>query len=293
MTPEAALRRAGTRLRGARILRRLHVGPVKSSWLLARGAERFVLRIDEPLAARFVPDRQAEFTAWRAAAAAGLAPEPVLLRPGPPAVLVTRYAPGQAWAGADLAVPGRLEALAGLLRRLHEARLPGRRLDLERRLRAYARCIDTPQARRLLQSAGPLMEQTGQGPATLCHNDPIPANVIGLRRPVLIDWEYAARGDPLFDLAVVAQHHVLPEAAVARFAAAYFGGLLQVPWHRLRASRALYDHVLCLWLMAFGTKVRLDAGQAAQLRSAEYRINKGLPGIIPGISRRRPQATDC
>lgn len=276
MTPEAALRRAGARLRGARLLRRLHAGPLKSSWLAGRGAERYVLRIDEPLAARFTPDRRAEFAAWSAAAALGLAPEPLLLLPGPPAVLVTRHAPGSAWRPAELAMPGRIEALAGLLRRLHQARLPGRPLDLEASLAAYARRAGSRRALGLARAAQRLMARCFEGPPTLCHHDPIAGNVVGLRRPLLIDWEYAALGDPLFDLAVVSRHHGLPRVLEQRLLAAYFGGPGRVPRARFQAQRRLYDHVLCLWLLALADAVPLTALQQRQLEAVSRRLNNKL-----------------
>lgn len=276
MTPEAALRRAGARLRGVQLLRRLHAGPLKSSWLAGRGAERYVLRIDEPLAARFTPDRRAEFAAWSAAAAAGLAPEPLLLLPGPPAVLVTRHAPGSAWRPAGLALPGRIEALAGLLRRLHQARLPGRPLDLEASLAGYARRAGSHRALGLARAAQRLMGRCFQGPLTLCHHDPIAGNVVGLRRPLLIDWEYAALGDPLFDLAVVSRHHGLPRALEERLLAAYFGDPGRVPRARFEAQRRLYDHVLCLWLLALAEAVPLTARQQRQLEAVSRRLNNKL-----------------
>jgi thiamine kinase len=83
----------------------------------------------------------------------------------------------------------------------------------------------------------------------LCHNDPIAQNVIGLRRTVLIDWEYAAIGDPLFDLAVVARHHRLPRRAMSRLMIAYFGDADLVPWKRLDDFAAVYDVVHRLWTL--------------------------------------------
>ncbi|QOJ32018.1 MAG: phosphotransferase [Gammaproteobacteria bacterium] len=279
MTPEAALRRAGSGrhgLRGLRLLHRLHAGPLKSSWLAGRGAERFVLRIDEPLAAGFAPDRGVEFAAWSAAAAAGIAPEPLLLWPGPPAVLVTRHAPGRAWRAAELALPGRIETLAGLLRRLHESRLPGQPLDLEASLDGYARRAGGRHARQLARAARRLMADCLQGPSTLCHHDPIPANVVGLRKPLLIDWEYAALGDPLFDLAVLLQHHRLPAALAGRLTRAYFGAAARVPVVRLTLARRLYDHVHCLWLLALAVAAPLTPAQQTQLATVTRRLNNKL-----------------
>ena len=254
MTPEQALKLTGSFAHGASIRRRVHAAPVKSSYLIERRGERFVLRIDSPLALQLGLDRAAEVavlnTAWRA----GIGPQPIALIPGPPAILVTRFAPGEAWRPADLRDPARLERLAGILRRLHEARLPGPALDLGRACARYAARIGTPESRALAAGAAKLLRRCAGEPAQrcLCHNDPIPANVVGLRRTVLIDWEYAAIGDPLFDLAVVAQHHRLPRRDVAKLAAWYYGGAGRVPWERLEHYRAVYDIVLRLWSLCVG-----------------------------------------
>jgi thiamine kinase len=277
MTPEQALRCTGRFARGARILRTLHVAPVKTSYLVERGGERFVMRVDCPLASRLGLDRAAEFEVLRHAWRAGLAPEPITLGRGVPAVLVLRYARGRAWRATDLREPANLHRLAGLLRRLHQARLPGPRLNLDAALGRYADMIGTAESRALAASAAQILRHSlgGDGAMCLCHHDPIPANVVGFRQTRLIDWEYAAIGDPLFDLAVVTRHHALPDGAVAAFAAAYFGGPGQVPWARLNAARSLYDHVLCLWLGAVGAEQELSTAQQAALRAVRRRVDGG------------------
>lgn len=275
MNPEAALRRTGAQLQGARILRRVHAGALKSVWLLARGAERWVMRVDEPQAAGFVPDREQEYAVQAAAAALGLAPQPVCLVPGPPAVLVSAWVAGRAWEADDLAAPGRIERLAGLLHRLHAAALPGPVLDLEQQLDTHARRLGSREALALARSARHwLALAAGPAAAVLCHNDPTLPNVVGLRQTLLIDWEYAALGDPLFDLAVLAQHHALPEALVERLATAYCGGAGQVPRQRFAAWRRLYDHLLCLWLMDLGAAVPLPPAQQQQLAAARLRLQQ-------------------
>ena len=119
--------------------------------------------------------------AWRA----GFAPQPIALIRGPPAILVTRFAPGEAWSAADLRDPARLERLAELLRRLHEARLPGPELDLGEACARYAARARTPGEQgagkpRHASSCAQCEEEGGS--RCLCHNDPLPANVVGLRQ---------------------------------------------------------------------------------------------------------------
>ncbi len=256
MTPDEALRLTGGFTRGARIVRRLHASPVKQCYLVERRRERFVLRVDEPLALRLRLDRAAEAAVLNVAWRAGFAPQPIEFAPGPPALLVTRFVPGQAWSAADLRDKNRLRRLAGILRRLHEARLPGPELDLGEACARYAALAGTAEARALSARAARLLRRWAEADTRpcLCHNDPLPGNVIGLRRPVLIDWEYAGVGHPLFDVAAALQHHRLSGQQVMTLSSAYFGAADRVPWEALGGFRELYDAVRGLWTMACGRK---------------------------------------
>ncbi len=282
MTPDLALRRTGDFARGARLARTLQVSPIKASYLVERRGERFVLRVDRPLAKRLGLDRSAEFAVLNAAWRAGFAPEPIAAIGGGAAILVTRFAPGRAWRAADLREPRQLERLAGILRELHRMQLPGPRLDLEQALARYAAAIGTAPGRALAARARKFLPARGESAGTLClcHNDPIPANVVGLRNTVLIDWEYAAVGDPFFDLAAVVQHHRLPETAVVHFAAAYCGGVAQVPWARLRRCRALYDHVRRLWLSAVAAQTADGAGRRVMPKPVATQRRGSGPGLL-------------
>ena len=271
MTPGQALRRLGAGMRGARVIRTLHVAPLKTSYLVEKNAQRFVLRVDEPGARAMGLDRAAEFANLHLAWRAGVAPEPIALRGGAQPVLLMRYAPGRAWTAADLRRPpgrnDRLEELAALLRSVHAVPGSGRPLDLEKALAGYAHRAGGPAAQRLLHQARRVLARSGlgQGEPVLCHHDPIAANVVGIRHRVLIDWEYAARGDPLFDLAVVIRHHRLPARLAARFAVAYFGRRDRVPWERLQGAMRVYDYVLHLWLLAMAAKDGLSPGHRRHL----------------------------
>src|SRR5690606_2746336 len=75
-------------------------------------------------------------------------------------------------------------------------------------------------AQRLLQAESPIA-QTSLRP---CHNDLLPANLVDDgERMRLIDWEYAAMGDPWFDLGNLAENNLLSERAERRLLELYFG----------------------------------------------------------------------
>lgn len=252
MNPAQLLRAAGPALRGARLVRRLHATASKASYLAARGEERFVLRVDLAPMRRLGLDRTREFALQHRAWAAGLAPQPLLLQDGARALYVTRYAPGRAWTAADLTSPVRLQTLAGLLRRLHALPAPGPAPDLGATADRYARLAGTRTARYQAREARRALATArfGEGRAVLCHRDPIAGNVVGFRSTVLIDWEYAAAGDPLFDLAVVAVHHRLGSARREVFWGGYFGSTAAIPRARLQAACRFYAFLAGLWRAA-------------------------------------------
>jgi thiamine kinase len=262
--PRAALRSLGVVARGLRIERRLHVAPGKRSYLAARHGERFVLRVDEPDAPDLGLDRRAEARVLRAVGAAGVGPALAACRLQAPAVFLLRYAPGRAWTAADLEDPRRLAQLAALLREVHAVDATGLpHLDLVEAAARYA-CLATRQSRLNRSGVGATPVATlvarvrallaeahsPAAPLALCHNDPIVANVVGLRRPLLIDWEYAAVGDPLFDLAVIVEHHRLRARSARCLLAEYFGGTAAIPTTRLALYRAVYQRILRLWQLA-------------------------------------------
>jgi thiamine kinase len=261
MTPEAALRRARPAWRGARIERGLHVAPLKTSHLVRRGTARYVMRIDTAPHAPLGLDRAREFAILGLAARAGIAPEPIALVPGACAVLVTRYVPGRAWGREELSTPACLTRLAALLRVLHALPVEagaGPALDLAAVGGRYARLAGSAAARRLAERARRAQARAGlgEGPAVLCHHDPIGANVVGRRSPRLIDWEYAAPGDPLLDLAVVIGHERLPLRLARHFLGAYYGDPRAVPWPRVRAAVAYYGVLERLWRLALAGAAR-------------------------------------
>jgi aminoglycoside phosphotransferase (APT) family kinase protein len=72
----------------------------------------------------------------------------------------------------------------------------------------------------LLDEAPPPVERA----AVLCHNDVNPTNIVyDGRRVLLVDWQNAARNDPLYDLATAAMFFRMDEPACRALLAAYDG----------------------------------------------------------------------
>ena len=166
-------------LRGADILEQLAGGPASDSWLLTAGDERFVARLDKPLAKLLGLDRRAGLEVLQTVSAAGIGPRTVWADPDK-GVLVTSYISGNAWSPQDVHDPVRLGKLAATLGQLHS--LPPRvpvfapgKMAL-----AYATEAVTHSASRLAEQATKLAESLLseiRRPA-LCHNDLVHSNTI-------------------------------------------------------------------------------------------------------------------
>lgn len=226
------------------ILELLAATPVSRTWRVAIGDQLAVLRQDEPGAGRLGLDRVAEPGVLRAAAAAGLGPRCLLADPAR-GELLTQWLPGRAWSAAELREPGNLVRAAALLRRLHATPLTGPLVDLGAGIDRYAAAAGgewadlaaaaREQLARALGVGAPLgatvvpegapMTGGAAEPLCFCHNDPTPGNFIaapdgGLH---LIDWEYAGRCHPGFDLGGLAAGADLTEELVVVLLTAYRG----------------------------------------------------------------------
>ncbi|MGK2924656.1 MAG: phosphotransferase [Lysobacterales bacterium] len=238
-------------MRGASVLECLADGPTNASYLVEQGGERFVLRLDKPGVSILGLDRANERRVCAAIASAGLGPA-YLHFDAAAGVYLRPWLEGRSLRPDDLRDRGVLQRLAAVLRRLHGLAPVGATFDPLAAACRYAEQLGTPGAATLAARAAELSAglQDDAPALALCHNDLVCENVLltagqGL---VLIDWEYAAIGDPWFDLAVVVRHHELGEELAGYFLAAY----LQRPpvareSQRLSRQCVFYGCLLELW----------------------------------------------
>ncbi|HEV7716281.1 MAG TPA: phosphotransferase, partial [Steroidobacteraceae bacterium] len=198
---------------------RLHGGTVNASFRVDTGAGQFVVRIHDPVAATLGADHEREARLHAAAAAAGLAPTLIYVDASH-SFMIMEYEPGPLWTAQDMGRPDRLSQLGAALHTLHSVAPPhvapyemplvlGRLYD---QLRAalpeesswLAQLMD--RATTALASCG-----TTERPQALIHNDLHHSNLVGIKHLYLLDWEYAAVTDPLFDLACLLAYY--PNAA--------------------------------------------------------------------------------
>lgn len=255
MTPEQALAEIGALTEGADLVRELTGGPASDSYLVERGEDRWILRIDKPLAATLGLDRAAEAVVLAHVYREDHSDENI----GPRLEYVdverglqlTRFIPGRAWTAEDLADDDNLRRVGRLLHRVHAIDAPGKSLSLRDKAAMYADRIGTSDAAAHAAEVGAWLDRMGPTAACLCHNDPIAENFIGghfdSKRLYLVDWEYAALGDPFLDLAVIVQHHDLTEEGACTLLAAYTGGFDENALRRLAVWCEIYEHLSLLW----------------------------------------------
>ncbi len=186
----------------------------------------------------------------RGAAAAGLAPEVLLAAPDA-GLLLSRFVTGEPHDRASLATVAR--AVGRLLRTLHAQPVCGVRLDLAGAARGYAEhcpaglVTQTAAALDILLSG---LDAIPERTFVPCHNDPVAANFIRGAPLTLIDWEFAADNDPLFDLAVVSAHHDFDSAARNALLAGYEAERDEQDVAALTLWETIYRALYWLWLAA-------------------------------------------
>jgi aminoglycoside phosphotransferase (APT) family kinase protein len=233
-------------------------GTVNTSFRVDTPAGAFVLRLNSDAGAALGADHRREAQLHAASALAGVAPELIYadLAEG---FMVMRFVAGAVWEPSDFARPQRLRKLSQTLRTLHAIPPPAvAPFDVAAILRGYsAKIIEAQPAERvllesLLEEADTALElcaRGGRAPA-IVHNDLHHSNLIEGERLYLIDWEYAAVADPIFDLACVLAYYPHAEpyaqelldaaglaaevspAVLAR--ARFLFMLLSFMWYRLR-----------------------------------------------------------
>ena len=257
LSPEAAIALV-PRWRGAGRVRHspLPGGRSNQSWLIEADGEQAVLRLGGGRVRAPIVDRERELSALAIAAEQGLAPAPLY---GDPArgILVTRYVAGEVLDDAAVRRPAALAEIARLLHRVHTLPLCGGTCGLATAGEHYLRGMgveEDAQRAGLAHAALDRIRDAERGsPVTprLCHRDPVAGNLIRCDgRLLLIDWEFAADGDPAFDLAAVVGYHDLSSAEVAMLLDAYREAGGDVEATRLATMTRAYDALHWLWLAA-------------------------------------------
>lgn len=255
LAPEEAIERAFSKRHDVSGLKLVNAGLTNHTFVIHLDGRRLVLRVDTEGAAVLGLDREMELTVLQRASRAGIAPDVVFADPGA-GLLVCDYLPGRALDASDLATTVTLEALAGVLREVHQlpecgasfaaSNVAARYVDIVRSdpdLHAFA-----------LYCAASIAAIPAASHLRCCHHDIVAGNVIldpatnGRLR--LIDWEYACDNEPLFDLASLIGYHDMAAGPAAILLSAYTGGNDAEARDCLQLQLRLFDLLQWLWLAA-------------------------------------------
>jgi len=217
-------------------------------------AASFVVRLPGAQTSILGIDRQREVACSRVAHAVGIGPEVVAFLE-PEGILVTRFIPGIPVTPGDAGDPAMLRRMAASLRRVHDGpAFPGT-------FRPFGTVIDYLRAcgpdtvlprgftgiLRQAEAVDRVLRATAP-PDRSCHNDLLAANFIDDGTTIrILDWEYAAMGDPFFDLGNFAANQELDEAGVRMLVEAYAGRVTDADLARVALMRILSDLREAMW----------------------------------------------
>ncbi|WP_226666079.1 choline kinase family protein [Microbulbifer aggregans] len=263
----------------------LNSGLTNRSFLLASDPGRVVLRWNSPISAELDLNRSAEEQALRLADSDGLCAPLVYCDPEY-RYLVTRYIPGEPWNQNDSTA---LTKFARLLRAIHQLPRIEATLDIEKKIAHYWESISPrSEFQTILQSlrhaVQPHIEKANTlNPGnTLCHNDLLTENLIcgDDGRLYAIDWEYAATGDPFYDLAVISDGHALTQDQQRQLLSEYLQRpASQSDCARLAHWQLIYSYLTLLWYAVQHSSGALRTPQIEQeIRSRSRTLTAQLAG---------------
>lgn len=252
--------------------RALNGGLTNRTFLVQADHRALVLRIAAEHTRDLGLDRATELSILRSAASRGLAPQ-VVFADADAGVLLYEYVSGRVWTAADLANTSNLEALAQLMRSVHELPESGVVFDALSVAERYA-----TQIRRndelyafAVRCVNVIKDIPPPSNPVCCHNDIVAANIVATPTLRLLDWEYACDNEPLFDLAVLVGYHELGEEQVATLSSAYCGSGDAEVRERLQQQLRLYLSIEWLWF-AVRYVVSPDSARRDRLKQLAQRV---------------------
>lgn len=265
-------------------------GRTNSSFRVMLNDDTYVLRINAANGAALGVDYEREYEILKHVYRGDVGPEPVYFSPES-GVLVTRYVEGEVLSAEEVRKPGNIERIVRSLKKLHALPAPRHRLSLEQAVSRYCKTVEEaklhfsrslveirPKALGLVREWSRNIENV-----CLCHNDLFHSNMVDGKGIVFIDWEYAATGDPLFELAAITQYHKFTEHHTDYLLEKYFGDSSNSMRHRMRRTQAVFDLICILWVLAFrasaGGNVLPEAGSEEVLVEHARRLAEGAHSL--------------
>ena len=270
------------------VVGRLEGGITNANFRVDVRGDAFVVRIPGRETASLGIDRGREHACTVAAFRTGIGPE-VTAFLEPEGVLVTRFIPGTAVAAVDAAMLARVGAS---LARVHAGSpFPGEFRPFGTVIDYLRRCGPAAALPEGFASALARAETVAHAlsvhapPDAPCHNDLLAANFIDDGRLIrILDWEYAAMGDPFFDLGNLAANLELDETAVRVLLESSIGQVSETALARVSLMRILSDLREAMWGQLQLTLSDLDFDFAAYARRHFTRCAAALAD--PALSAR-------
>jgi len=283
-------------------------GLVNRSCRVSRAGRDYSLRIAAAEGREFGLDRRWECAVRARAGAAGLAP--VVARCDPArGLLIAEWAPGRPWEAEETREPGNIDAMAGLLRRVHALEIPqpARCMHPADWIALYRNALAAQAARgpEPGQGAPPLrsaalgseseahlarLAPTLESAAVLCHSDLHRQNLLIGARTLLLDWEFAHVSHGLWDLGGWVANNDWTGEEAARLLTGY----LQRPPHAPESAQLaiwtwLYDYVCLLWCELYGVLRPAAPGTEIRARAEVLaaRLARSASEPVSSISRGR------
>ncbi len=246
----------------------------------------YVLRVNAVNGPLLGVDHDREYAILKQVSHAELGPEPVFID-NSNGVLVYRFIEGEMYSTEDVRTPENISRIVTALKKLRKLRAPRQKQSLEAVINRYCQTITDARLhyasgvealRKQLMSM--VREWSGGTEFTcLCHNDLIHSNIIDSDGVKFIDWEYAATGDPMFELAALSQYHHFTKHHTDYMLEQYFGESSGTIRNRMFKTQAVFDAVSILWVLAFrasaGGNVMSEAGSEGLLLEHLERLAKG------------------
>jgi len=234
------------------LIRPLLGGLTNKSYLISANNNEMVLRRNSAISGALNLNRDTEAEALTLADSVGLC-APLIHYDSDLQYMICRYVHGQHWRADGAGII----ALAKLLRRIHQLPAVSGKLDIADKATSYWQAINTdaPFANDLRGLADTVGSHIASAKSfntepCLCHNDLLLENLIAADDGKLyaIDWEYAAMGDPFYDLAVIVEGHELGQQQQQLLLAEYLARPgVKEDWQRLRHWRVIYGYLTVLW----------------------------------------------
>ena len=266
-------------------IERVSAGLVNETYRVVRDGIVYALRLAAANSADRGRDGESEACVLESAAAANIAPVPVVRQPQH-GLLISRWVEGRSWTAADVRGRENIDRMADLLRRVHALPLPSpaREMSPRKWIEHYAAAAAGSGGVPIWAAAAPLRtaadlrltelaELPGGGPV-LCHSDLHTLNLIDRGDSlVLLDWEYAHAADPFWDLAGWSANNVFGAELRHELLAAY-AGRTPTPSEerRLWLLCWLYDYVCLLWCKVASQDAAERGESGARVRQLQVRL---------------------